>query len=241
MGKETVLGDPDAMIKADIDSRRKTLKLIREYRMRKARSVATRYDKGRKAITLNVGETVYLYDHTVGKLGGKLTRRWTGPWIIQELRGSNAAVLFKDGKSTVQNVASIMQLGPPWDPVDTKRGPIGGPEKEIENEEIAEMSRILEEKTTDKELDDLKILQEFNEEESKRWLEKKKLMSHKEVEKEHGRTEKTKKNEDDNKDERQVKRNKGIIQKRRLPRLKWKTEHFRFDQIEVGMMIICQD
>src|SRR6185437_12375098 len=107
-----------------------------------------------------------------GKLGGKLSKRWTGPWKVTELRGSNAAQLEKDGKQTVRNVASILPLGASWSPEEIRRGPVGGPsieeeektEEEIEGEKIPATTRILETRPAD-DIDNKEIRRQFQESE----------------------------------------------------------------------------
>src|SRR6185437_3901556 len=164
LGKETVYGDQDEMIEKDIAGKVVTTKLLRDYRMRRAKAVAERYDERGKDVELKIGEEAYLFDHTVGRIGNKLTKRWTGPWIVKELRGKNAAVLEREGRTTVQNISAIMPIGPKWDPEDMKMGPVGGPDELMEGEVISEVTKHLSEKATTAQLDDDKIRKQVHEE-----------------------------------------------------------------------------
>src|SRR6185437_2099026 len=109
-------------------------------------------------------EEAYVFDNTVGRTGNKLTKRWTGPWIVKELRGKNAAVLEREGRTTVQNISAIMPIGPKWDPEDMKRGPVGGPDELMEGEVISEVTKHLSEKATTAQLDDDRIRKQVHEE-----------------------------------------------------------------------------
>src|SRR6185437_11719655 len=109
-------------------------------------------------------EEAYVFDNTVGRTGNKLTKRWTGPWIVKELRGKNAAVLEREGRTTVQNISAIMPIGPKWAPEDMKRGPVGGPDELMEGEVVSEVKKHLSEKATTAQLDDDRIRKQVHEE-----------------------------------------------------------------------------
>src|SRR6185437_6762849 len=72
------------------------------------------------------------------------------------------AVLERDGRTTVQNISAIMPVGRMWDPEDTKRGPVGGPEELIEGEVVSEVTEHLLRKPTAAELDDDRIRKQLH-------------------------------------------------------------------------------
>src|SRR6185437_4083211 len=195
-------------------------------------------------------EEAYLFDHTVGRIGNKLTKRWTGPWIVKELRGKNAAVLEREGRTTVQNISAIMPIGPKWDPEDMKRGPVGGPDELMEGEGRSEVTERLSEKATTAQLDDDRIRKQFHEEigarkkeakEGKKLAEGKKAESKEEAKQRRQsrrsrRKEQEKTVEDMKKEGQPEKKRKNMLEIQKMPELPRKQDPYDIKDLEVGTM-----
>jgi hypothetical protein len=137
--KEDAVGEMLQTLKAAIEIVRKTQERVRV-------RLEENYNKNRKHVEFKIGEKVYAYENSLGKIKGKFTPRWTGPWIIKTVKANgNAYDLEMDGQKRSVNIDTIIPEEGEFIEEEMKRPPFGEKieddmreELEIKNEQDLE-------------------------------------------------------------------------------------------------------
>ena len=147
--------DRESSVEELLEALETARKNITEIRERVRMKLEERYNKGRVDVELKVGDKVFMYENTGGKIKGKLSKRWTGPWEVKAVKASgNAVDIEVKGEIRTMNVDSVMKETEEWDAEDMKRPPIGVREDGLENTHSIEDKKEKEKKKEGNEEED---------------------------------------------------------------------------------------
>src|SRR6185436_17766700 len=140
--KEDSVGEMLRTLKGAMDTLRKTRDKLRV-------KLEESYNKNRKNVELKIGDKVYAYENSLGKIKSKFAPRWTGPWIIKTVKSNGRAYdITMDGQERSANIDSLIREEREFIEEDMKRPSIGEKFEEDMNEEF----EISSEKPQDKEI-----------------------------------------------------------------------------------------